>query len=464
MKVAPKLVLAAWVAFLPMLALHAWLSVRREEDLFRSQTRHGLALLGRHLRHVVVTEWTLDRAADVKALLEAAAPTDRDVEIDWRPPAPDTGRRGLVPSDADRMTWLEPVRIDGHAVGRIEISESLEPMHRYLRATLLRLALLTAALGLAGIALARAVGERWIGRRLATLVEFARRTGAGELGRRLDVGGNDEISALAASLGNMSAALAVAREQANAANSERIAMLQHLRHADRLAGIGRLASSVAHELGTPLNVAMGHAERIEKEPAEPEAVRRSAEVIRRQMDRMAATIRGILGFVRPAPMRAEAVDVVQVVADVADLMAPFLHEHHVDLAVSSQVERALVQGNRIQLEQVLSNLVANAIDATGGAGSVEVSIARTVREHRIRGAWRSQLEISVRDHGPGVREADRERIFEPFVTSKAEGSGTGLGLWITQGIVHDHGGSIRVENHAEGGASFVVRLPELGAR
>lgn len=464
MKVAPKLVLAAWFAFLPMLALHAWLSVRREQALFRSEIEQGLSLLGEHLRQVMVAEWKLSGAADAGVLLAAVARTDRNVEIDWLPPRPEDAPRGLVPSPSDRMTWLEPVEVDGSEVGRIEISESLAAMRRYVRSTVLRMALLSVALGLAGVTLARALGERWIGRRLEQLVAFARRTGAGSLGDRIDLGGRDEISALATSMADMSAVLAEAHEQARAAHAERLAMLQELRHADRLAGIGRLASSVAHELGTPLNVAMGHATRIVKAETVPAEVKRSAEVIHRQMDRMASTIQNILGFARRSPAPLAPLDLRRIAESVRDLLAPLVEERRVRLELSLPAEPARVLGSQTPLEQALSNLIANAVDVTGVGGRVEVVIERGTATRAFGGGTRPGIEVRVRDHGPGVPEADLARLFQPFFTSKPQGAGTGLGLWITQGIVQDHGGSIHVANHPQGGACFTLRFPEIDAR
>lgn len=463
MKVAPKLALVAWLAFLPVLGLHALFSVRREQALFRSDMERGLSLLGEHLRQVAVAEWDLNGESEVEALLAAAARTDRDIRIRWRSNGPAEVTRGLIVAAPGRMTWLEPVAIDGKPIGRIEISESLAPMYHYVRVTLLRIGVLSLALGLASVALAHAMGERLIGGRLRALVAFARRTGQGQLGHRIELGGRDEISALAASLNDMSEQLADAFQQTQAANNDRLSMLQQLRHADRLSSIGRLASGVAHELGTPLNVAMGHAKRIEKGSLTPAELGHAAEVIHRQMDRMAATIRNILGFVRSTTPPQECVDLVRVVESVRELLSPLLEERGVELAVVSALRDAPVRGSEIQLEQALSNLISNAVDATGDGGRVEIEIGRMERSSAVGAASRSMLAVQVRDQGPGVPEERVPRLFEPFFTSKPEGSGTGLGLWITQGIVHDHEGRIEFANLTGGGACFTVLLPSPGS-
>lgn len=462
MKVAPKLAMVAWLAFLPVLGMHAWLSVRREQSLFQSDLERGLSLLGEHLRQVVVTEWARSGEPEGEAILSAVARTDRDVEIRWLPEIPPGAQRGLSAPQGDRVTWLEPIAIEGNPIAGIELSESLKPMHRYLRATLVRIGLLSVALAVASLVLAHAVGQRVIGRRLQSLVEFAKRTGAGRLGERIDLAGRDEISALATSLGDMSGQLAESRRQAEAANAERLAMLQQLRHADRLTSIGRLAGGVAHELGTPLNVVMGHAKRIAAASSWSEETRRSAETIHRQMDRMAATIRNILGFVRRSNPPVETLDLVAVVESVRELLAPLLAERRVEIVSEAKMHSALVRGSRIQLEQAISNLIANAVDATGADGRVEIAIERTNGGPRIGRAPWPMIAVRVRDQGAGVPEECVERIFEPFFTSKPAGSGTGLGLWITQGIAHDHGGRIEFANLPGGGACFTMMIPECG--
>jgi signal transduction histidine kinase len=259
----------------------------------------------------------------------------------------------------------------------------------------------------------------------------------------------------------MSETLAEAHRDAERLNDERLTMLQHLRHADRLASLGRLAGSMAHELGTPLNVVMGHASRISEGTQAPTETKESAATIHRQVKRMETTIRDILGFVREAPGDPQTIDLNAVVQSVCGLMRPLAQRRGVQLEVDSALAPAPVRGREVQLEQVLSNLVSNAMDASPEEGGhVVVSLAREERVPKIGGKAQPVIVARVRDQGAGIAEADVARLFEAFYTSKAAGQGTGLGLWLAEGIVHDHGGWIEVENRSEGGACFSVVLPE----
>jgi len=457
MKVASKIILVGCLAFLPILGVHTWLSLEREEDLFRSDMERDLSVLATHLRGVAAAEWRRSGSDGVSAVLAASAETDRRVGLEWRRKS--LGKRGLEEAEGS-LVWLEPVAVDGKTVGEIALTESLAPMYAYMHSTLVHLGLLTLFLISGGLLAARLLSRRLIGRRLDRLVAFAADIGAGRLGQRVDVGGHDEITRLGSSLGMMSEALAQAHRDTERANDERLTMLQHLRHADRLASLGRLAGSLAHELGTPLNVVLGHANRISEGAQTPTETKDSAATIHRHVRRMETTIRDILGFVRQVPGEEKQVDLSSIVDSVCGLMRPLAHRRGVRLELGDTAASASVRGREVQLEQALSNLVSNAIDASPEGGQVFLTVAREERVPRVGGKAQPVIVTRVRDQGAGVAEAEIARLFEAFYTSKAAGQGTGLGLWLAEGIVRDHGGSIEVENHAEGGACFAMVLPE----
>lgn len=457
MKVASKIVLVACLAFLPILGVRTWLALEREEDLFRSDMERDLSLLAADLREMAIVEWGRSGASGVAMVIRAAAEADPRVGIEWRS-AP-LGERAIHERNG-ALVWVEPVAIDDETVGEIVLTESLAPMHAYLRSTLIRGGLLTLFLISGGLVVARLLSRRLIGRRLDLLVEFAAETGAGKLGRQVDVGGRDEITRLASSLGTMSEMLAEAHREAERLDRERLMMLHHLRHADRLASLGRLAGSVAHELGTPLNVVMGHATRILEGAQAPDETKDSAATIHRQVKRMETTIRDILGFVRHTPGPEERIDLNAVVDSVCGLLRPLAEGRGVQLEIAGVLGSATVWGRMVQLEQALSNLVSNAIDASPDGGEIALSLAREERVPKGGGKAYGVIVVRVCDQGPGVAEADIARLFEAFYTSKAAGEGTGLGLWLAEGIVQDHGGSIEVENRSQGGACFAMVLPE----
>lgn len=461
MRVASKIVLLALLSFLPVLGVYGWFSLEREEELFRSDMERDLSLLGAHLAKVAAAEWVRGGVEGVASIVGAAVVADKQVAVEWHAHEANeaTPARALSVREGS-LVWIEPVYANGQPLGAILLEESLAPMHAYLRETLARFGLLTVLLITLSVLTVHLLSRRFIGQRLKRLVAYAARTGEGDLGRPVHLRGRDEIADLASSLSAMSAQLADARHQEELANGERLLMLQHLRHADRLASVGRLAAGVAHELGTPLNVVLGHANRIAEGAQAPVETKESAETIHRQVKRMEQTIRDILGFVRKTPSQHELINIRDLAETVSGLLAPLAKQKQVTLDIDPGQGEMRSYGDGLRLEQALSNLVTNAIDASPDGGGVKIKITRETRSPRAGGREQSVVLVRVRDEGAGVPESEVEHLFEPFFTSKATGQGTGLGLWLADGILRDHGGRIELESPSGQGACFAMVLPE----
>lgn len=245
-------------------------------------------------------------------------------------------------------------------------------------------------------------------------------------------------------------------EQLNALLFE---MQRRLSHAERLALSGRVMAEVAHEVGTPLHSVAGHLELLRRDlPATlltGDVARRLA-VIETQVARVIEIISKLLDATRRAPGEPTAVDLNDLAQDTAALVRPGLASAGLVLDVRTEAGLPRVLGQRDQLQQVLLNLLMNAIDATPSGGRVELTT-------RARPA-RDEVEISVTDTGIGISAADRKHIFEPFFSTKEAGRGTGLGLFITAEIVREHKGRIESEGEEGRGSTFRVLLPFIRSR
>jgi two-component system NtrC family sensor kinase len=217
---------------------------------------------------------------------------------------------------------------------------------------------------------------------------------------------------------------------------------------EKLAGVGRLAAGVAHEIGNPLAAILGLIELLQlgslSRGEETEFVAR----IRGETERIHRIIRDLLDYARHETLAVDArADLEQVVEEAVALIAPQKDLRKVTL--ERRVDGgARVQGSAHELTQVVLNLLLNAADAVGGEGHVLIELRRD-------GA---QVELAVSDTGPGIAPELEGKLFDPFVTTKPAGKGTGLGLAVCHAIVERLGGSIRAEN-LERGARFTVRLP-----
>ena len=224
-----------------------------------------------------------------------------------------------------------------------------------------------------------------------------------------------------------------------------------LRRSEKLAAVGQLISGVAHELNNPLSSIMHFAEDLlsdDRTSADAEALG----VIRDQARRSRAIVRDLLSFVRQREANTLPICLADVVAATVRAMAPAIAESGVQVRVADESQGAFVLADRAGIEQIVTNLVSNAVQASERDELVSV----TTR------CGHGACELVVEDSGAGISEDVLPRIFDPFFTTRQSGGGTGLGLSVTLGIVEQLGGQISVTPRAVGtGSRFVVRLPRI---
>ena len=285
--------------------------------------------------------------------------------------------------------------------------------------------------------------------------------GNGDLTGPVRLNSSDELAELGRSLNSMCERLSES-QRADQEAAARLAAMEQLRHADRLKTVGRLASGIAHELGTPLNVVSGRASLIGSGKLNAEEVSASVDVIKRETDRMASLIQRLLDFARRRESQRVTADVVPIVRQTIELLDSMAQNHKVQLSLTGE-QPSPARVDVSQLQQVLTNLIVNAIQAMPLGGTVHISVAETNADPPVQ--YRHRLPkfvaISVRDEGSGIAAEDIEHIFEPFFTTKDVGEGTGLGLSIVHRIVDEHGGWIDVRSKPNEGSCFDVFLPSV---
>jgi signal transduction histidine kinase len=264
---------------------------------------------------------------------------------------------------------------------------------------------------------------------VARLHDGAARIAAGDLDARIDVDSPDEFGALAGQFNAMTASLRQHQER--------------LVQSEKLAGIGRLAAGVAHEINNPLAVILGYVRLLQRR-AEG-SVAEDLRVIEDETVRAKQIVDGLLDLSRPIAIEPEAVDL----RALCDEVVARLREARALEGIAVAVEGAGgVMGHSQKLRQVILNLVRNAAEAAGSGGHLSVAVGRTADGGGT---------VTVDDTGPGLSAEARARLFEPFFTTRP--SGTGLGLAVSQGIARAHGGEIDADASPIGGARFTLRLP-----
>jgi signal transduction histidine kinase len=222
---------------------------------------------------------------------------------------------------------------------------------------------------------------------------------------------------------------------------------------ERLAAVGRVAATIAHDLGTPLNSVLGYTQLLMLGELDDDR-REKLAIIESQVRRMIETIQHVLDRTRGHEIPRQEVDVPEVVEDVRATLAASAEAEQVELAVEIEDDLPSMQSDAIAIRQILVNLLNNAIEATAAGGQV------TMRAFRDRdGEAGDGVVLEVADNGPGVPDEQRAAVFEPFYTTKGSQGGTGLGLAIVQWLARELGGSVAVDGDRSGGAIFRVRLP-----
>jgi two-component system NtrC family sensor kinase len=223
---------------------------------------------------------------------------------------------------------------------------------------------------------------------------------------------------------------------------------------DKMASIGQLVSGVAHELNNPLTSIAGLTELLlEREPG-CEMPREHLRVIHEQAERAGRIVRNLLTFARKGVAEKAAVDLNDVAARTSLLIMYELQLHGIELESALSPEPVVVLGDRYELQQVLLNLVNNAVQAVSS-----LEPGRLRRISLITSRADDVAVLQVRDTGPGVPSHLSSYLFTPFFTTKGPGQGTGLGLSLSYGLVKSHGGVLSYEPVAEGGAEFRITLP-----
>lgn len=333
-----------------------------------------------------------------------------------------------------------------------------------------------------------------------TLVRGVKQIADGDYRHRLELPNGLELRTISESVNSMADRLIAGQEvladnirSLDETNLQLIEARNEVIQAARLASVGTLAAGIAHEVGNPLTAIIGYSDvavrRQEAEGKDPEILRS----IRSEAQRIDHIVRGLLDFARPTAQDILPVSVAEVLVGVRELLQNQGHLTRVDDSWRIEDECPAVVIDPRHLEQVLANLLLNAIDAVKGQDAPTIEVALWSEEesathllrrregdppgvnylHRRRAgddfgmnglgnlnAGQRVVVISVTDNGPGLPPEDHTHVFDPFFTTKEPGRGTGLGLFISARLVSGMDGRIELSDMPDGGARFEVRLPE----
>lgn len=224
--------------------------------------------------------------------------------------------------------------------------------------------------------------------------------------------------------------------------------LEQLRQTERLAELGTLASGMAHEIGTPMNVILGRAEYLMRR-TEDGQTKKGLETIVTQVERITKIMNQLLTFARRRPSERRPMDLGQTIQDCLEVLRERMANHHIQVKTEFEPSIGPIHADPDHMSQVFLNLFINAIHAMPEGGTLGINLA-------VDG---SQVRLEVSDSGCGIPKNDLPKIFDPFFTTKEAGKGTGLGLTVVHGIMQEHGGLIEVASELGHGTTFTLTLP-----
>lgn len=264
------------------------------------------------------------------------------------------------------------------------------------------------------------------------------------------------------------AALATQTEHLLRANTQLVEIKDKLARSERLATVGQLVASVAHEVGTPLHSIAWHVEALAEEPGVTPEMQKRIGIIEEQLNRVVRIIQDLLSSTRQRKPEPTWYPAERLIEPVIALMEPGYHAKGV--ALHSEVAPSLLAwADAEKIHQVLVNLLTNALAATETEGRVAVTVAMrpASEDERERAACTGRADLDtvvtlvVADSGCGMPQENLERAFQPFFTTKAIGKGTGLGLFLSREVVVAHGGQLTLESELGTGTTVTVVLPGM---
>jgi two-component system NtrC family sensor kinase len=348
----------------------------------------------------------------------------------------------LTRPDGERILEVRvPLMAPDHVLGELAIGFSLAPVERRLEMVPRRLAVVALAMILVNSVLSAFYLEALL-RPILALNRMMGRAARGDLSVRAVPGRSDEVGELSEAFNRLMDELGRARDLEAARQTQ-------LAHTEKMAAVGTLAASVAHEVNNPLGGMLTCLENMRADPSDAEMRAKYLPLIQNGVERIQRTVANLLDFSRPRPLQPEPVSINDTLRRVVDLAAYQLRKSAVETRFALHPEDPHVMADRSQMEQLFLNLVLNALQAMPGGGLLTL----------LTGVSDGQAFAEVRDTGRGIPQEIRERIFDPFFTTRDPSCGTGLGLAVSDNIVAAHGGRVELTSRVGVGSAFRVFLP-----
>jgi signal transduction histidine kinase len=396
--------------------------------------------------------------------------------------------------DVEDEKWLEvivPLHSGEKVIGGIRIISSLNEAKSYLNRKRDRAILLTISSILAIFIALTLLFRRLVGDPIQKLVNAMSRAEQGDWEAEASIRSRDELGELGRHFNRMLKTIRESHEQnvqlletvnqfnealtkkieeatsELAARNEELRLLNEalfesqrlLSHSEKLAAVGQVTATMAHQIGTPLNSISGYIQLMLQEENLQPRDRDRLKIIDSQLDRLAESVKTLLSFTRQPKPEMKPLNINELLEELIHLSEPWLHTRNVELLSHFSPSRSLVLGDSTHLQTLFLNLITNAVEAMPQGGRLTIKTQTVSPQPFIENEdW---LEVSITDTGIGITEESKKRIFDPFFTTRKMGEGTGLGLSICEKIIKEHSGRLDFISEVGKGSTFFVLIPIL---
>ena len=394
--------------------------------------------------------------------------------------------------DVGEERWLEvivPLHSGARVIGGIRVVSTLDEAQSYLSKKRDRAIILTFSSILAILIILGMLFGKLVGNPIQKLVEAMSRAEKGDLEAEAHIQSGDELGKLGRNFNRMLKTIRETHEQnvhllkqVNQFNEELTRKIEaatselakrnkelellnealfesqrQLSQSEKLAALGQVTATMAHQIGTPLNSISGYIQLILLEENLQPKDRDRLKIIESQLDRLADSVKNFLSFTRQPKPNFRSLVINELLEELIHLNEPWFLARNIRLSTHLSSDLPPILGDSTHLQTLFLNLITNALDAMPRGGALTIKTRQIPPPLSSEGVnW---LEISVTDTGIGITEESKKRIFDPFFTTKGIGEGTGLGLAICEKIIKEHSGRIDLKSEVGKGSTFFVYLP-----
>lgn len=388
-------------------------------------------------------------------------------------------------SKYDSISFFRPIRFKDRSIGAIKAVFPLDEMNSLLNRTRYLVLFFLLFDSILLFIFGNFLLSRIIVKPLKQFLKASERIANGDLSHRLDYKSDNELGQLSFTFNSMAEKLEEHVGYLERINRELKQAQQELLRSEKLASVGRLAAGIAHEVGNPLGAILGYTDMLIKGGEDEQARSDFLKRIEKEIKRIDVIIKELLDFSRPTHLEIKTIDVNAVISDTVSLLSHQKSFGEISISLDLSDHLPQVRADDNQFQQVLINIVLNAVDAMkeGDNLNIVTEIFRPKegghdfprrKSDSHNGVFKSErhdlvqtvnekVKITIEDNGCGIKKEDLEFIFDPFFTTKEPGKGTGLGLSISQRIIETFNGKLEVTSTLERGTAFMIYLPVAGS-